>query len=143
MSKKSGKILELIAGCQGRGRDAHYLGFFVCFNQGLYYEAHDVLEELWLPIRREPAGNFYKGLIQLAGAFVHLQKHRLRPADALFRLAEANLRGYAPVRDDLDLDEVLALIATWRARLADGAWTRNPLLVEAAPRLALRGDGGT
>lgn len=85
-------------------------------------------------------GEFYKGLIQLAGAFVHLQKNRLKPADALFRLAEANLRGYAPAHEDLDLDAVLALIATWRARLADGAWTRNPLLVEMAPRLALRGE---
>ena len=141
MSKKSGKILDLIAGCQGRGRDAHYLGYFACFNQGLYYEAHDVLEELWLPIRRESAGNFYKGLIQLAGAFVHLQKNRLKPADALFRLAEDNLRGYAPVREGLDLDVVLALIATWRARLADGAWARNPLLTESAPRLVLRERG--
>ena len=141
MSKKSGKILDLIAECQGRGRDAHYLGYFTCFNQGLYYEAHDVLEELWLPIRRESAGNFYKGLIQLAGAFVHLQKNRLKPADALFRLAEDNLRGYAPVREGLDLDVVLALIATWRARLADGAWARNPLLTESAPRLVLREEG--
>lgn len=141
MSKKSGKIAALIAGCQGRGRDAYYLGYFECFNRGLYYEAHDVLEELWLPIRRESAGNFYKGLIQLAGAFVHLQKNRLKPSDALFRLAEDNLRGYAPVRDDLEINGVLELIATWRARLADGAWARNPLLVESAPRLALRGDG--
>ena len=25
-----------------------YNGYFVCFNRGDYYEAHDVLEHLWL-----------------------------------------------------------------------------------------------
>ena len=135
MSKKSGKIAALIASVQGRGRDAHYLGYFECFNRGLYYEAHDVLEELWLPIRREPAGNFYKGLIQLAGAFVHLQKQRLRPADALFALAEANLRAYPARHEALELAVVLALIADWRARLAAGAFAENPWCETTAPRL--------
>ena len=69
---------------------SNYLGYFELFNAQLFYEAHDVLEELWLPIRREPQGDFYKGLIQLAGAFVHLQKNRLRPAAALFKLARTN-----------------------------------------------------
>ena len=51
MSKKSAMIAALIASCQGRELDAHYLGYFECFNRGLFYEAHDVLEELWLPNR--------------------------------------------------------------------------------------------
>ena len=137
MSKKSAKIADLIAACQGCARDAHYLGFFACFNRGLYYEAHDVLEELWLPIRREPAGNFYKGLIQLAGAFVHLQKNRLLPADALFRLAEANLRGYPPVHEGLDLTGTLQLITLWRERLRARDFRYNPLPDFSAPTLTL------
>src|SRR6266850_7200307 len=48
VSKKSAKIATLIGSCQGRDIDAHYLGYFECFNHGFYYEAHDVLEELWL-----------------------------------------------------------------------------------------------
>lgn len=99
MSHKSPKIAALIADLQGRDLDAHYLGYFACFNRGQFYEAHDVLEELWLADRRGPNGNFYKGLIQFAGAFVHLQKDcpkypRLRPAAALFTLAEDNFRAY-------------------------------------------------
>ena len=127
----------MIAGLQGHGRSAHYLGYFECFNRELYYEAHDVFEELWLPIRREPAGNFYKGLIQLAGAFVHLQKNRLKPADALFALAEANLRAYPARHEALDRAAVLALIADWRARLAAGAFAENPWNEATAPRLTL------
>ena len=50
MSKKSAKIAALIESCRGRKLDAHYLGYFECFNRGLFYESHDVLEELWLDV---------------------------------------------------------------------------------------------
>src|SRR5436189_6188294 len=94
MSKKSPMIAALIANCQGQELDAHYLGYFECFNRGLFYEAHDVLEELWLPNRNGANGPFYKGLIQLAGAFVHLEKGRPPPAAAVLRLARATLERY-------------------------------------------------
>ena len=84
----------------------YYLGFFHCWNEQQYYEAHDVLEQLWLNTE-SPDADFFKGLIQAAGAFVHLQKRfehpshakhsrRLPPAVRLFRLAERNLANFAP-----------------------------------------------
>jgi predicted metal-dependent hydrolase len=140
VSKKSAKIAALIERCQGRELDAHYLGYFECFNAGLFYEAHDVLEELWLAQRRGPNDAFYKGLIQLAGAFVHLQKHtaalpRLRPAAALFRLARVNLQAFAPVHERLDVERTLGLIEVWLARLDSGAPGVNPFEVGGAPKL--------
>ena len=33
--------------------DPCYQGYFRCFNEGQYYEAHDVLEHLWLGNGRE------------------------------------------------------------------------------------------
>ena len=85
MSTKSAKVAALVAQFRGRDLDPHYLGYFECFNRRLFYEAHEVLEELWLGQRQGPNALFYKGLIQLAGAFVHLQKSRPQPAAALFR----------------------------------------------------------
>lgn len=142
MSKKSARIAELIEGCRGRELDAHYLGYFECFNRGLFYEAHDVLEELWLKVRHGPDGNFHKGLIQFAGAFVHLQKHteerpRLRPAAALLKLARANLRCFPDAHWRLDLRRVLALIEEWLAQLEAGSFTVNPMALRPAPRLEL------
>ena len=137
MSKKSPMIAALIANCQGRELDAHYLGYFECFNRGLYYEAHDVLEELWLPNRNAANGLFFKGLIQLAGAFVHLQKGRLQPAAALLRLANGNLQRYPAIHERLAVDELLALIGQWLERLDPDSSTCNPLTSETAPRLAL------
>lgn len=140
MSKKSAKIAALIESCQGREFDAHYLGYFACFNQGLFYEAHDVLEELWLANRGAASDAFYKGLIQLAGAFVHLQKHteqrpRLKPSAALLKLARANLTPYPAAHEHLDREFVLRLIEDWLARLEAGAFRINPLAPENAPRL--------
>lgn len=134
MSKKSAKIAALIGDCQGRDLPAHYLGYFGCFNRGLYYEAHDVLEEMWLPVRRQPAGDFYKGLIQLAGAFVHLQKNRLDPARRLFKLAENNLQKYPSRHQSLDVTGTLDLIAQWLRWLAERP-EENPLLAHPAPQI--------
>jgi predicted metal-dependent hydrolase len=137
VSHKSAKIAAMIAHCQGRDLDAHYLGYFECFNQQLFYEAHDVLEELWLAQRGQPNDLFYKGLIQLAGAFVHLQKNRLKPADALFGLAEKNLGQYPQVHEQLDLAVVLTLAGQWRKDLARLCFSDNPYRAEVAPRLML------
>ena len=137
MSKKSAKIAALIAGNVGRGLDAHYLGYFECFNRQLFYEAHDVLEELWLAQGRTGANYaFYKGLIQLAGAFVHLQKQRLRPAVALFKLAENNLRLYPTLHEQVDMITLLRLLADWRGRIEAQDFTVNPLRADNAPQLS-------
>lgn len=137
MSKKSANIAALIAGLHGRDLDAHYLGYFECFNQGRFYEAHDVLEELWLGERQGPNHSFYQGLIQLAGAFVHLQKNRLRPAAALFKLTRANLQKYPPIHEHLDLAVVLRLIEAWLQQLEAGGFATNPLTPASAPKLHL------
>ena len=137
MGKKSAKIAALIQSFHGRERDAHYFGYFECFNRGLYYEAHEVLEELWLADRKGPNHGFYKGLIQLAGAFVHLQKNRLRPAAALFRLARANLQPCPPIHERLDTAQIVASINLWLSMLEESGFTANPLATDPAPKMVL------
>ena len=94
-----------------------YRAFFRCWNEQQYYEAHDVLEQLWLRTDSDDA-QFFKGLIQAAGALVHLKKQfehpthpkhgrRLAPAARLFRLAKENLGPFAPRRHRLDVSEAL------------------------------------
>jgi predicted metal-dependent hydrolase len=123
---------------QGQTLDARYLGYFNCFNRQLFYEAHEVLEDLWLPDRSGPNGDFYKALIQLAGAFVHLQKNRLRPSAALFKLALANLEKYPPRHERLNLEAVQMLIAGWLVQLEKGGFCVNPLTLINVPQLALQ-----
>ena len=142
MSKKSAKIAALIERHRGQELSPYYLGYFELFNAQLFYESHDVLEELWLADRRGANGDFYKGLIQLAGAFVHLQKHtlerpRLRPSAALFKLARTNLEKYPATHEQLDLGNLLRLIDEWLAKLEAGGYKVNPLAASNAPQIRL------
>ncbi len=127
--------------------DPCYRGYFTCFNARQYYEAHDVLEHLWLGCRD---GNFlfYKGLIQIAGAFVHLQKQflrpehpkdgrRLRPAVRLFALGMGNVGPYGPVHLRLDVAALHELCSQTVAEIEAADFLRNPWSPERAPQLAL------
>jgi hypothetical protein len=128
-----------------------YQGFFRCFNEGRYYEAHDVLEHLWLGARGESNAVFYKGLIQIAGAFVHLQKQylrpghpkdgrRLRPAWRLFALGMRNIAPFGPRHLQLDVDAFLALCEGQASQLLASDFTRNPWSPDTAPQVRLSAD---
>ena len=137
VSNKSDHIAKLIEEFRGQDLDAHYLSYFACFNRQLFYEAHEVLEELWLGERHGPSGAFYKGLIQLTAAFVHLQKDRPGPSAALFKLARANLQSYPPRHERLDVANVVHLIEDWLSRLEATGFAANPLTSGHAPKLSL------
>jgi predicted metal-dependent hydrolase len=125
----------------------YYRAFFRCWNEQQYYEAHDVLEQLWLDTKSSDA-EFLKGLIQAAGAFVHLQKRfehplhakhsrRLPPAVRLFRLAQENLTNFAPRHYALDVDGLCQLLSRYADEIVASEYTINPWSPETAPRLKL------
>jgi len=124
---------------------AYYRAYFQLFNDQQYYEAHDVLEQLWLKAL-EPEIQFYKGLIQLAGAFVHLQKQfrrpthptdgrRLRPAWRLFKLAHKNLITFSPAFHGLRVEQTIKLIELTVEQLEQSHFAKNPWSPDFAPKL--------
>ncbi|HET9801241.1 MAG TPA: DUF309 domain-containing protein, partial [Chthoniobacterales bacterium] len=124
-----------------------YRGFFRCWNEQRYYEAHDVLEQVWLNTDTVD-DNFFKGLIQAAGAFVHLQKNfehpthakhgrRLRPAAKLFELAEKNLATFTPRHHALDVAALLDLLRITREKVVASDFKTNPWSPKNAPKLKL------
>ena len=128
-------------------RHMYYHAFFRCWNEQQYYEAHDVLEQLWLNTKTRDS-DFFKGLIQAAGAFVHLQKHfehplhakhsrRLPPAVRLFRLAEKNLASFAPWHHALDVAALCKLLSRCADEIVASDYTINPWSPETAPTLTL------
>src|SRR5881398_3627343 len=125
-----------------------YRAFFHCWNEKRYYEAHDVLEQLWLKTK-SPDTDYFKGLIQAAGAFVHLQKHfeypshvkhsrRLSPAVRLFRLAQRNLASFAPWHHGLDVAALCQLLSRYGDEIIVSDYTINPWSPATAPELQLR-----
>jgi predicted metal-dependent hydrolase len=137
VSQKRDKLALAVEAFRGQELNPFYLAFFDCFNQQRYYEAHDVLEHLWLEQRQAPNGRFYQGLIQLAGAFVHLQKNRLRPAGALFKAAGAKLQGYPVIHERLNVAEVRTLAEQWLHELESADYNSNPFSQPNAPTLIL------
>ena len=148
--KKNERISELVSVLGASGHEdlePCYTGYFTTFNEGRYYEAHDVLEHLWLRCR-DANRIFYQGLIQIAGAFVHLEKQflrpehpkdgkRLRPAVRLFRLGMEKIRPYGPVHLRLDVAALLELCAQQTREIEASAFGRNPWRPENAPRVNL------
>jgi predicted metal-dependent hydrolase len=124
-----------------------YHAYFRCWNEQQYYEAHDVLEQLWLKTKT-PDAIFFKGLIQAAGAFVHLQKHfeqpahpkhgrRLRPAVGLFRLAENNLAAFLPRHHGLDVSGLCDLLRKHVDLIVASDYRTNPWSPRNAAKLNL------
>ena len=138
MSRKHQKIAQLLSSVESAAFDPHYIGYFECFNRQQFFEAHEVLEELWLSQRGQAKDLFYKGLIQLAGAFVHVQKQRRSPARSLLKLARANLGRFPRPFDGLDLDEVLQLIDTWSNSLEAEDGVGGPVAPDRWPKLNLQ-----
>ena len=117
--------------------DPRYMEYFERFNGQRFFEAHEVLEALWLPQRQEPNGLFYKALIQLAGAFVHWQKNRPGPAAALLGLAHSNLRQYPAIHEGLNVAGALAIVEKWLRRLKAAGAAGQPLAQTSPPQLRL------
>lgn len=124
-----------------------YAGYFTCFNRAEYYEAHDVLEHIWL---RDPGSDeaYFRGLIQIAGAFVHLKKQfesplhhvdgrRLGPASRLFRLGMKNISPYAPTHMHLDIEAVQNMCQRYLNDLEAAKFEVNPWHPDRTPRLSL------
>src|SRR6266702_386301 len=128
-------------------RHPYYHAFFRCWNEQRYYEAHDVLEQLWLNTE-SPDADFFKGLIQAAGAFVHLQKRfehpshakhsrRLPPAVRLFRLAGSSLSRFGPLHHGLDVAALCQLLRASADQIVGSDYKTNPWSPETAPKLKL------
>lgn len=63
------------------------------FNTGLFFDCHETLEEIW---QQDHSGirDLYKGLIQVAAAFVHIKRPNHFGADRLTRTALGYLEPY-------------------------------------------------
>ena len=123
-------------GIEAGEHDPHLVGYLRCFNSQKFYEAHDVLEALWLKDRTGPDGDFFKGMIQFAGAFVHLQKSRNRPAKVLFLRCTTYLSKYPSKFYALDVAGIIKL-AKYNASLLEECEGEGEMLLKNIPELNL------
>lgn len=84
------------------------------FNAGLFFEAHEFLEDVWRAAR-DPERTFYHGLVQAAAGCYHLEKGNVHGARTLIEKAVAKLEPFAPTHRGV---QVLALLAGLRRVLS-------------------------
>ena len=85
------------------------------FNEQLFFECHETLEEIWLEEQGEDR-KFYQGLIQVAAGYFKLQQRVPAGALKLWRTGIEKLEPYAPVFLGVDVE---TLIGAVRRHLTD------------------------
>lgn len=91
----------------------------VLFNHADFFEAHEVLEDLWRALSRgSPMKKHAQGLVQLAVAFHHESRGNFEGARSVLERAVRNLKGAEESFPDLDLDELRGQLAQWQDCLA-------------------------
>jgi len=68
-----------------------YLRCLELFNSGQYWLAHEALEGLWRRTEDLTRRMFYQGIIQLAAAFVHIERGNMAGGSSLLRKASDKL----------------------------------------------------
>lgn len=101
------------------------------FNERLFFECHDTLEELWSGVRG-PSRAFYQGLIQAAVAFHHLGNGNRAGAIALLRRSLARLDRYPGRYGGVDLGALREGLTSWLVALD----SEGPLPPSGPPRIA-------
>ena len=71
------------------------------FNEGRFFECHEVLEEAWQP-ERGPRRLFLQSLIHVAVALYHAERNNPEGATRQLRKALRKLAPYLPAREGID-----------------------------------------
>jgi predicted metal-dependent hydrolase len=107
------------------------------FNRGQFFDAHEVLEDIWRALLRTSARKKHlQGLVQMAVAFHHESRGNLRGARSVLDRGLRNLTGAEASFPALDLLRLRAEMADWQKHLAGDA--RRPAPPQIARRNPLR-----
>lgn len=96
-----------------------YLRAIRLFNDGAFFEAHEVWEDVWRA-SVPPEKLFLQGLIQVAVALHHHGKGNLAGARSLLARGSRNLTGYPEDFGGIPLVKLLESLEQWRDALAQG-----------------------
>jgi len=112
------------------------------FNRGLYWEAHEAWEQLWLELEDEPK-LFLQGLIQLAAAY-HKATVQMQPSGCV-KLHRSALVKLTPAPRDFMGVQTEPLLGAARRTLAEAErWLAGEIAgIDRAllPRITLAGPG--
>ncbi len=118
--------------------EPRYLAGILLFNEGDFFEAHEVWEDLW-HATVGPDRSFYQGLIQVAVGLCHYHNGNWRGALKLHESSLGYLARFHPEHLGLPLDRFVAQLRLCHEplrRLGEGG--SAPLDLDAVPRIELQ-----
>jgi len=89
------------------------------FNRGAFFDAHEVLEEVWR-VAPETERKFLQGLIQVAVALHHHSRGNVVGARSLLARASRNLSGYPEEFGGIRLVQLRSSLDHWHSCLTEG-----------------------
>jgi len=111
--------------------DERLQDFVRLFNSKHFFEAHEVLEGLWLDSEGE-AKEFYRGLVQCAVAFAHLQRGNLSGAKRLHARSAGYLTRYPSQYLGINTSRLMEEVDAFFANLgseSDLDWKKAPVIL--------------
>ncbi len=109
------------------------------FNERHFFEAHEVLEDVWHRERGEPR-LFLQGLIQICAGFHHLQNGNARGAAELLQRGGDKMREYPAQYLGLDAERLIEQVDACRVRIErmrDGYEADGPVDFPTIPETEL------
>jgi predicted metal-dependent hydrolase len=105
--------------------DPRFLKGIEEFNQQLFFECHETLEELWLEERGEDR-RFFQGIIQVAAGYYKLQQQVPIGAVKLWRTALEKLAPYQPVFLGMNVEALMRSVQESLANLENAQKRGEP-----------------
>jgi predicted metal-dependent hydrolase len=119
-------------------RHAALQRWMALFNEQAYYEAHEVVEEVWHALRGGER-EFWKGLVHASVALCHYQRGNGHGARVKSRSAVHYLTPCAPAHEGLDVEALLADLERFFAPLREQPPRTAPPAAEWWPVARWRG----
>ncbi len=113
------------------------------FNRAHFFDAHEVLEDVWRSAGDAQHRRHLQGMVQLAVAFHHESTGNNVGARSVLERALRNLDGAESSLPEVDLDRLRADLAPWRRYLDDCLNTDDERAIRVVrppvlPKIALR-----
>ena len=90
------------------------------FNEGEFYDCHDILEDVWFEIRGS-SRRFYQGLIHLAVGFFHLtRRNNLNGTLSQLNKGIIKLSDYSPEFQGVEIKNLLKNVSNCLEELNEG-----------------------
>ncbi|HZD71189.1 MAG TPA: DUF309 domain-containing protein [Actinomycetes bacterium] len=101
------------------------------FDDDMYWEAHEVWEEVWRRRKGRPDRDFLKGMIQGAAGMWHLSQGNYKGAVSVLGRAIAYLQPYRPSREGINVEGYSGALRRARSAAAEALETGRAPEIQA------------